>query len=156
MNNTKSMPAGARTSHGEEHAWKVTPLMRGAMNACTGCSTPYLNSPSQRQGGLLLGMPDGNDAKYTSTKGGHALASDISDYLLKEAKDIGDIAEYRRENGRRRRIHLLSPSCSLYSIAQIRPRKYSSQSDRSNLSGCMWPPTDPDLTDWRKERSAKR
>jgi hypothetical protein len=43
-------------------------------------------------------MADGNDAKYTSTKGGHALASDISDYLLKEAKDIGYIAEYKKEN----------------------------------------------------------
>jgi ubiquinone/menaquinone biosynthesis C-methylase UbiE len=40
----------------------------------------------------------GNDAKYISNKGGHALASDISDCLLKEAKDIGYIAEYKKEN----------------------------------------------------------
>ena len=40
----------------------------------------------------------GNDAKYISTKGSQAIASDISDYLLKEAKDIGYITEYKKEN----------------------------------------------------------
>jgi len=40
----------------------------------------------------------GNDAKYISNNGGHALASDISDYLLKEAKNIGYIAQYKKEN----------------------------------------------------------
>ena len=40
----------------------------------------------------------GKDAKYILAKGGDALASDISDYLLKEAKDIGYITEYKKEN----------------------------------------------------------
>jgi len=40
----------------------------------------------------------GKDAKYILEKGCDALASDISDVLLKEAKDIGYIAEYRKEN----------------------------------------------------------
>jgi ubiquinone/menaquinone biosynthesis C-methylase UbiE len=40
----------------------------------------------------------GNDAKYIQEKGGSALATDISDYLLKEAKKTGYIADYRIEN----------------------------------------------------------
>jgi ubiquinone/menaquinone biosynthesis C-methylase UbiE len=40
----------------------------------------------------------GNDAKYILEKGCDALASDISDILLKEAKDIGYINDYSREN----------------------------------------------------------
>lgn len=40
----------------------------------------------------------GKDAKYISDKGGKALASDISDILLKEAKAIGYISEYKKEN----------------------------------------------------------
>jgi len=40
----------------------------------------------------------GSDAKYILEKGCDALASDISDLLLKEAKDIGYIHEYKMEN----------------------------------------------------------
>lgn len=40
----------------------------------------------------------GNDANYILEKGCDAIASDISDYLLKEAKDIGYISEYKKEN----------------------------------------------------------
>jgi ubiquinone/menaquinone biosynthesis C-methylase UbiE len=40
----------------------------------------------------------GCDAKYILEKGGDALPSDISDILLKEAKDIGYIPEYKKEN----------------------------------------------------------
>jgi len=40
----------------------------------------------------------GKDAKYILEKGCEALATDISDFLLKEAKDIGYISEYRKEN----------------------------------------------------------
>jgi len=40
----------------------------------------------------------GKDSKYILEKGCYALASDISDYLLKEAKDIGYISEYKKEN----------------------------------------------------------
>lgn len=40
----------------------------------------------------------GKDAKYILEKGCYALASDISDTLLKEAKDIGYIPEYKKEN----------------------------------------------------------
>ncbi|MDP2921173.1 MAG: class I SAM-dependent methyltransferase [Candidatus Omnitrophota bacterium] len=40
----------------------------------------------------------GNDAKYIMEKGCDALASDISDVLLKEAVDIGYIPKYRKEN----------------------------------------------------------
>jgi len=43
-----------------------------------------------------------------------------------------------RYNGARRRVHLLSPSCCLYSIGRIKPRMYSKQSERYNLSGCIW------------------
>jgi ubiquinone/menaquinone biosynthesis C-methylase UbiE len=40
----------------------------------------------------------GMDANYILQKGCEALASDISDYLLKEAKDIGYISAYKQEN----------------------------------------------------------
>jgi ubiquinone/menaquinone biosynthesis C-methylase UbiE len=40
----------------------------------------------------------GNDAKYVIEKGCSALASDISDILLKEAKYAGYISEYKKEN----------------------------------------------------------
>ena len=40
----------------------------------------------------------GKDAKYISDKGCEALPTDISDYLLKEAKDVGYIPDYRKEN----------------------------------------------------------
>ncbi len=40
----------------------------------------------------------GNDSNYISNKGCPVLASDISDVLLKEAKNIGYITEYRQEN----------------------------------------------------------
>ncbi len=40
----------------------------------------------------------GNDAKYILEKGCYALASDISDALLREAKDIGYISECKKEN----------------------------------------------------------
>lgn len=40
----------------------------------------------------------GKDANYILGKGCDALSSDISDYLLKEAKDIGYISEYKKEN----------------------------------------------------------
>lgn len=40
----------------------------------------------------------GKDAKYILEKGCYALPSDISDILLKEAKDIGYISEYKKEN----------------------------------------------------------
>lgn len=40
----------------------------------------------------------GKDAKYIIEKGCNAIASDISDYLLKEAKNIGYISEYKKEN----------------------------------------------------------
>ena len=40
----------------------------------------------------------GKDAHYITEKGSDALATDISEYLLKEAKDIGYITEYKVEN----------------------------------------------------------
>jgi len=40
----------------------------------------------------------GNDAKYIMGNGCYAMASDISDVLLKEAKDAGYIPEYSKEN----------------------------------------------------------
>jgi ubiquinone/menaquinone biosynthesis C-methylase UbiE len=40
----------------------------------------------------------GKDAKYITDKRCDALATDISDYLLKEAKDIGYITKYKLEN----------------------------------------------------------
>lgn len=40
----------------------------------------------------------GKDAKYILEKGCDALASNISDVLLKEAKDLGYISEYKKEN----------------------------------------------------------
>ena len=40
----------------------------------------------------------GRDAKYISEKKGKVIASDISEYLLKEAKDNGYIEEYKVEN----------------------------------------------------------
>jgi len=40
----------------------------------------------------------GKDAKYILEKGCDALASDISDILLREAKDIGYISKYKKEN----------------------------------------------------------
>lgn len=40
----------------------------------------------------------GNDAHYILTKGCSAFASDISDILLKEAKDAGYISDYKQEN----------------------------------------------------------
>ena len=40
----------------------------------------------------------GNDAKYILDKGCEALPTDISDVLLKEAKELGYIADYRKEN----------------------------------------------------------
>jgi ubiquinone/menaquinone biosynthesis C-methylase UbiE len=40
----------------------------------------------------------GRDAKYIIDRGCDALASDISDVLLKEAAEIGDISRYRKEN----------------------------------------------------------
>lgn len=40
----------------------------------------------------------GSEAHYIMEKGGRAVASDISDALLKEAKETGFISDYRREN----------------------------------------------------------
>jgi ubiquinone/menaquinone biosynthesis C-methylase UbiE len=40
----------------------------------------------------------GQDAKYITEKGCDALATDISEHLLKEAKDIGYITKYKVEN----------------------------------------------------------
>lgn len=40
----------------------------------------------------------GKDANYILQKGCEALATDISDYLLEEAKDIGYISAYKMEN----------------------------------------------------------
>jgi ubiquinone/menaquinone biosynthesis C-methylase UbiE len=40
----------------------------------------------------------GKDAKYITEKGCDALATDISEYLLKEAKDIGYLTKYKVEN----------------------------------------------------------
>ena len=40
----------------------------------------------------------GKDAKYICDKGCDALATDISDVLLKEAKHLGYISEYKQEN----------------------------------------------------------
>jgi ubiquinone/menaquinone biosynthesis C-methylase UbiE len=40
----------------------------------------------------------GNDARYLLRQGCNAVASDISDLLLKEAKDNGYISAYRKEN----------------------------------------------------------
>ena len=40
----------------------------------------------------------GRDAKYISDKQGKVLATDISEYLLKEAKENGFIEEYKVEN----------------------------------------------------------
>lgn len=43
----------------------------------------------------------GKDAKFIQERGSNALATDISDILLKEAKDIGYIDAYRKENAER-------------------------------------------------------
>jgi len=40
----------------------------------------------------------GNDAHYIQQKGRNALATDISDLLLKEAKEIGYVTDWRKEN----------------------------------------------------------
>ena len=40
----------------------------------------------------------GRDAKYIIEEGCYALASDISDCLLEEARQIGYLSEYKREN----------------------------------------------------------
>lgn len=40
----------------------------------------------------------GRDAKYIIDNGGRAIATDISDVLLKEAKEMGYINDYRKEN----------------------------------------------------------
>jgi SAM-dependent methyltransferase len=40
----------------------------------------------------------GTDAHYIEANGGRAVATDIADVLLKEAKSLGFITEYRREN----------------------------------------------------------
>jgi ubiquinone/menaquinone biosynthesis C-methylase UbiE len=40
----------------------------------------------------------GKDSRYISEKGGNVLATDIDDSLLKEAKDIGFIAKFSKEN----------------------------------------------------------
>ena len=40
----------------------------------------------------------GNDSKYITEKGCDALATDISEHLLKDAKDIGYINKYKLEN----------------------------------------------------------
>ncbi|MCF8069593.1 MAG: class I SAM-dependent methyltransferase [Desulfobacterales bacterium] len=40
----------------------------------------------------------GKDAKYIATRGGDVLATDISEVLLKEAKKIGYISDYKVEN----------------------------------------------------------
>jgi len=40
----------------------------------------------------------GRDAKYIAEKGCDVLATDISDLLLKEAAEIGDIPKYKKEN----------------------------------------------------------
>ncbi|TRX51653.1 methyltransferase domain-containing protein [Fulvivirga sp. M361] len=56
-----------------------------------------LNDP----GGKWLTVGDGrygNDAKYILERGSDALATDISDILLKEAKGIGYIDNYKKEN----------------------------------------------------------
>ena len=58
---------------------------------------------------LLLSYPEakwltvgdgryGNDAHYIQQKGPSVLATDISDLLLREAKEIGYVADWRREN----------------------------------------------------------
>jgi ubiquinone/menaquinone biosynthesis C-methylase UbiE len=58
---------------------------------------------------LLLSYPEakwltvgdgryGNDAHYIQQKGLSALATDISDFLLKEAKEIGYVTDWRKEN----------------------------------------------------------
>jgi hypothetical protein len=92
------MLVGARTSRRQEHGLKKTPSMHGVINACTVCSILFLIADPQARWLTVGDGRYGNDAKYISNKGGHALASDISDCLLKEAKDIGYIAEYKKEN----------------------------------------------------------
>jgi ubiquinone/menaquinone biosynthesis C-methylase UbiE len=47
----------------------------------------------------------GNDAKYIQGMGGNVIASDISDYLLKEAQIIGYIKEYKKENAEQLSFH---------------------------------------------------
>ncbi|MDN5940321.1 MAG: class I SAM-dependent methyltransferase [Nitrospira sp.] len=47
----------------------------------------------------------GKDAKYITEKGSDALATDISEYLLKEAKDIGYIKAYQVENAESLSFH---------------------------------------------------
>ena len=47
----------------------------------------------------------GNDAKYITEKGCDALATDISEYLLKEAKDIDYISKYKLENAESLSFH---------------------------------------------------
>jgi ubiquinone/menaquinone biosynthesis C-methylase UbiE len=47
----------------------------------------------------------GKDAQYISEKGGDALATDISEYLLKEAKDIFYIEKYKVENAESLSFH---------------------------------------------------
>lgn len=50
----------------------------------------------------------GSEAHYIMEKGGRAVASDISDALLKEAKEMGFISAYRKENAE----HLSVPDLS--------------------------------------------
>jgi ubiquinone/menaquinone biosynthesis C-methylase UbiE len=47
----------------------------------------------------------GKDSRYITEKGGDALATDISGYLLKEAKDLGYITEYKVENAESLSFH---------------------------------------------------
>jgi ubiquinone/menaquinone biosynthesis C-methylase UbiE len=47
----------------------------------------------------------GNDSKYITEKGCDALATDISEHLLKEAKDLGYITKYKVENAESLSFH---------------------------------------------------
>jgi ubiquinone/menaquinone biosynthesis C-methylase UbiE len=59
---------------------------------------PILNSDPKAKWLTVGDGRYGTDAKYIIDKGCEAIASDISDSLLKEAKDLEYIPEYKKEN----------------------------------------------------------
>lgn len=59
---------------------------------------PLLNTDKQAKWLTVGDGRYGNDSKYITEKGCDALTTDISEHLLKDAKDIGYITKYKLEN----------------------------------------------------------
>ena len=113
MNSTKTFQDKSYQQH-SEHFKEFTQKGKNAVHAKTWLEKdtvdawrhqrlyqaldPILVTESQAKWLTIGDGRYGKDANYITEKGCDALATDISEHLLKEAKDIGYITKYKKEN----------------------------------------------------------